>query len=590
MSAHQAIVADQNVLNAQIFFQQLDRLMGASIGVIAVRTREMERAKMLVHEWSSMRGMDFHVWTRLKGFWKYRAIPTVQAEEGEAPQLSVDGEKIADYLAPDEEIGGTISILAAMEHFDKRQSNGDTQRNKFVGVFMGVDQLELTEMPPIHQFIRDHVQRAYECDDRMILLLPLGTEIPQNIAGDIEIIDLDPPSFAELKETFADMEDSIFEALGYKPDADDINGIVQNGLGMTNQEFENSISLAIVDLAEKLRVDKEAEIGAEDFVQIVRQRKLEILKQTSILELMPTMSAKNVGGLDLLKKDLLRTAAAFSPDARAFGVSLPKGIIVVGPPGTGKSLLCKVIADMFGLPGIRFDVSAVYQGLVGSSEANMRMSLKMVEDMAPCILFIDEIEKAISADSGGDSGVSQRILGTFLTWLNDRQDRNVPVYVVASANDVTRMPPEILRMGRFDAKWAISFPSKKEREEILRIHVEKRGHKLTDQEYKLIAAQTETFVGAELEGIVEKALLEDFYQQHDKLQYDTLEHFALTTKPQIKSFPERIIQMRDWAERNAQPASSTATMEVPETTSTGAPALKVRRPRRPGRGIKSANN
>lgn len=588
--SNSAIVADQNVLNAQIFFQQLDRLMGASIGVIAVRTREMDRAKTLLHEWSSMRGMDFHVWTRLMGFQKYRQIPTTM-EEGDAPAIAVDSEAMGDFLKPDDTLQGTDGLFDALEHFDKRYKAGDTGRNKFVGVFMALDQTELSDMPHVHQYIRDHVQRAYEIDDRMILLLPLGTEIPPTLVGDVELIELDPPSFAELKDAFADTEESIQDALGFVPDDNGINSIVQNGLGMTHQEFENAISLAIVDLADKKRLDEDLVLTADDFIDVVRKRKLEILKQTQILELMPTIDISKVGGLDLLKKDLLRTAAAFTPEARAFGVTMPKGYIVIGPPGTGKTLICKVTSSVLGMPGIRFDISAVYQGLVGSSEANMRMCLKMVEDMAPCILFVDEIEKAIASDGGNDGGVSSRILGTFLTWLNDRQDRNVPVYVIASANDVTRMPPELLRMGRFDKKWAITFPAKGEREQIIKIHVEQRGHKLTSIEYKRIAAQTETFVGAELEGIVEQALLEDFYQERDSLQFETLEKFALETKPQVKAFPERIKQMQEWAERNATPASSVASGEADEgTTATGSRPMVIRRPKRRGGAIKSGTN
>lgn len=555
------IIADKTVLNSQKFHRELDRLMGASIGVIAIRTREFERAKLLIHEWSSMRSLSFNVWDIVHGMFKYREIPTVQTDKSSEPELVVDGERVAEYMQPQEKLVQTDQLPDAMEYFEKRQRDGETQRNGFVGVFVGIDDESLRN-PMTQQFIRDHVQRAYDSNDRMILLLPIATNIPPEISGDVEIIDLDPPSFAELRDILGDMTDTITQACNVQLAEDEMDAIVQNGLGMTGQEFDNAISLAVVDAGELLRVNDKAEVNADHFIEVVRQRKLEILKQTQMLELMPQIALSKVGGLDNLKKSLKRTAAAFSAGAREYGVNLPKGFICVGPPGTGKTLICKVTSAVLGLPSIRFDMSAVFQGLVGSSEANMRMALKMVEDMAPCILFIDEIEKSVPpSDASGDSGVSARVLGTFLTWLNDRQDRNIPVYVIASANDVTRLPPELLRMGRFDKKWSLTFPSKVERVEILKIHVEQRGHTLEKLEYQKIAAATETFVGAELEGIVEEALLEDFVAGNEGLQYATLLKVAEGTRPQIKAFPERIGQMKEWAENHATPASSVASFD-----------------------------
>jgi SpoVK/Ycf46/Vps4 family AAA+-type ATPase len=559
-----AIIADKAVLNSQRFHRELDRLMGASIGVIAVRTREFERAKLLLHEWASMRGMSHNVWDINHGMWAYREIPTVSEKPGDTPELAVDGERIAEYMQPLEELPHTLQLFQSLEHFEKRHKNRDTERNSFLGVFVGLSNEELSNTV-VQQYIRDHVQRAYENNDRMVLLLPLATEIPATITGDIEIVDLDPPSFAELKDILGDMVETIAKACRYEPDEEDQDAIVQNGLGMTGQEFDNAISLAVVDAGEIVASDADAEITRDHFIKVVRKRKLEILKQTQMLELMPPVSIKEVGGLDLLKKDLLKTSAAFTPEAREYGITLPRGFIAVGPPGTGKTLLCKATSAVLGLPSIRFDMAAVFSGLVGSSEANMRMALKMVENMAPCIMFIDEIEKAAPpAEGGGDSGVGQRVLGTFLTWLNDRADRDIPVYVIASANDVSRLPPELLRMGRFDAKWSLTFPSKPERQQIFKIHVEKRGHKMTDKDYLALAAQTETYVGAEIEGIVEKALLEDFVAGHPKLQYDTLTKVIRETRPQIKAFPERINAMREWCENHAKPASSSATFDIPE--------------------------
>lgn len=602
MSSPSVIAADTEVINTRVFYSQLDRLMGAAIGVVIIRTREQERAKNLIHEWASMRSLDFHAWTRLRGFWKYKAFPLADIEEGsdEAVTISLDPDKVEEFLRPEEAVPGTDQLYDALDHLHRRFEEGASKRNHFCGLFMGVTSDELAE--PLHQaHIREHVQRAYNCEDRIFMLCPPGMSIPTELMGDVEILDLQPPSYAELNETLEELRDSLDESLpGFLQDEDDIATVIQNGMGMTNQEFEIAVSLAIVDLADKQRKaeqegDKDFELTVDDFVNVIRRRKLEILKQTQILELMRTVPMKNVGGLDLLKQSLQRERKAFTPEARGFGINFPKGFVAVGPSGTGKSLICSATSSELGIPAIRFDINAVYNALVGSSEERMRMCLSMVEDMAPCIMFIDEIDKALSSDGGNDGGVSARILGTLLTWMQEKADKEIPVYVIASANDVTRIPPEVLRKGRFDRIWAVSFPSIEEREAIVKIHVEKRGHKLPAEDYRKIAKQTETFVGAELESVVEAALLDDFYKDADKLTFETLSYHADKLIPQAKAFPKRIAAMAAWAKQNAEPASSQGSFgqpdEEPADKDGRAPGIRPRVKRKPRVGsMKSSEN
>jgi SpoVK/Ycf46/Vps4 family AAA+-type ATPase len=561
------IAADTGILNTQVFYDQLDRLMGASIGVIAIRTREMSRGKLLMHQWASMRGMDFHVWDCLAGFQTYKTLPMADHDDG-LQEIAIESDDVDSYLKPTAQISGTDDLLNAMDHYAQRAGKRESDNNMFCGVFMGVVK-DWIDVPQVQQHIRDHVQRAYQCNDRMILMLTPGTAIPDAILGDVEVIDLPTPSFSEMLTTFKEMEDQIPETLGFVPSDDDRAVITQNSMGMTQQEFENSFSLAIVD--NNARIDNSTTgdivITAHDFVKVVRERKLEILKQTSILELMPDAKMSEVGGLDLLKAELDLQRDAFLPEARAFGINPPKGFLVVGPPGTGKSLVCKAASWQLGLPAIKFDIAAVFNSLVGSSEQRMRMCLKMLEDMAPCIAFFDEIDKGIGngGGGGGDSGVSARIFGTLLTWMQDKQDKNIPVLVIASANNVQHIPPELLRKGRFDDIWSVSFPSDVERAAIFKIHVEKRGHSLAEAEYEKLAKRTHTFVGSEIEAVVEGALRIDFRARAKGIRTETLISKIDSLVPQAKAFPERIEAMSKWCEANARPSSSKATFDLVPT-------------------------
>lgn len=565
--ATNVIAADTGVLNTQLFYEQLDRLMGASIGVIAIRTREMSRGKLLLHQWASMRGMDFNVWTAIDGFWQYRQLPVVDEDGG--AEVAVEQADMQTYLNPHQKVPGTEDIIAGLSLYKRRMDEKLTERTMFCGVFMGVID-DWLKHEIVQQHIRDHVQRAYQNNDRVILMLTPGTTIPDAIVGDVELIDLPTPSFAELQEALSEMEGEIPDEFGFEMTDDDRVNIVQNGMGMTQQEFENAFSLAIVDTSAKLEsLDEtdEYEVTAHDFVKVVRGRKLEILKQTKILELMPEGNIADVGGLDLLKDDLALQREAFSAEARAFGIRSPKGFLVVGPPGTGKTLIAKASSNVLGIPLIKFDISAVFNSLVGSSEARMRMCLKMLEDMAPCVAFFDEIDKGIGngGSGGGDSGVSARIFGTLLSWMQDKQDKDIPVLVIASANNILGIPPELLRKGRFDDIWSVSFPSAVERAAIFKIHIEKRGHTLTADEYKVLAKMSDNFVGSEIEAVVEAALRIDFNKKHKTLQVDTLKDRVDALVPQAKAFPEKIAAMKQWCEQNARPSSSGASFDIEQS-------------------------
>jgi SpoVK/Ycf46/Vps4 family AAA+-type ATPase len=578
MSTETSLGVDTDINNTQRFYNELNRLMGASIGVIAVRTRELERARATLHQWASMRDFQYWTWDRLNGFQEYLKLPLTIGDGEELPELDIGEEDTTRYMRPHRKISPmTIDLMKAFEELSKRAEIKE-ERDRVCAVYVAINDMDLSN-PGTQQHLRDHVQRSYHRGDRVIMLLSPGTEIPMCLQGDIELIDLLPPSFAELAESFSDFEPQIPANFYFEPTDEDRTMIIQNGLGMTQQEFENAISLGIVDMeAQRKKAVKPAPVTAEDFVRVVRQRKLEILKQTQVLSLVPEASIEDVGGLDLLKEHLELRKLGFTPEAREFGITAPKGFLVVGPPGAGKSLIARATANLLKLPLIKVDITSVFSSLVGSSEGKMRAMLQMLNDMAPCVALFDEIDKTMSGGGGtGDSGVSQRIFGLLLTWMQERSEKNIPVLVVASANDVTRIPPELLRKGRFDAIWAVTLPSANERADIFRIHTKKRGHTLTDTDYKKLANLTPRWVGAEIESVIEEALYLDFQKQNPKLTIESLKKCIDDTTPQAKSFADRINALQQWCETNARAASSSGTFEA-EAGAVPTPSVK----RRPG--------
>jgi SpoVK/Ycf46/Vps4 family AAA+-type ATPase len=263
----------------------------------------------------------------------------------------------------------------------------------------------------------------------------------------------------------------------------------------------------------------------------------------------------NVGGLSALKRWLDERSGAFSARAREFGLPEPKGLLLLGVQGCGKSLTAKAIAGLWRHPLLRLDVGAVMNAYVGSSEENMRKAIHVAESLSPCILWLDEIEKAFSGTGGGggdaDGGTTARVFATFLTWM---QEKTRPVFVIATANSIDQLPPEMLRKGRFDEIFFVDLPSKEEREEIFRIHLARRGRNPQAFDITALAAASEGTSGAEIEAAVVEALWKAFPEERDVRQEDLLSSLKETV-PLSRTMAESIEALRGWARHRARPAS-----------------------------------
>ena len=264
-----------------------------------------------------------------------------------------------------------------------------------------------------------------------------------------------------------------------------------------------------------------------------------------------------MGGLEALKEWLVKRSAAFSDQARQFGLPSPRGILLLGVQGCGKSLVAKTVSSLWRMPLLRFDVGRVFGSLVGSSEQNIRRAIQVAESISPVVFWVDEIDKAFrgSRSSGGDmdGGTSSRVFSTFLTWLSEKKS---PVFVVATANDVTMLPPELLRKGRFDEIFFVDLPLQHERKEILRVHLSKR--KLDPKQFDLesLAVASSGFSGAEIEEAIVSTMFDAFYEKQP-VSTDRVLTSLQQTVPLSKTMSEDVENLRKWAAGRARPATRT---------------------------------
>jgi hypothetical protein len=267
----------------------------------------------------------------------------------------------------------------------------------------------------------------------------------------------------------------------------------------------------------------------------------------------PERGLDQLGGLDALKRWLDLRARAWTDEARAFGVDAPRGVFLVGVQGGGKSTCARAIARRWSLPLLRLDVGRLFHGLVGASEANVRRALAQAEAAAPCVLWLDELGRAFGdLTRGGDAGTASRVFGALLTWL---QDRAAHVFVIATSNDVSALPPELLRKGRFDEVFFVDLPSRLERAEVLSIHLSRRGREPARFDLDELSSRTDGFSGAELEQCVVGALLYAFSEQRELELRDLLRAVGETVSLS-KTARESIDALRKWARGRTRPAST----------------------------------
>jgi ATP-dependent 26S proteasome regulatory subunit len=388
-----------------------------------------------------------------------------------------------------------------------------------------------------------HLKNSFKT---IILISPI-MEIPIELEKEITLLNHPLPSREDLSELMdkiiADVKQ--FHQVCIELDENGRERLIQAALGLTVGEAENVFARIIV---------KEARLSAEDVNEVFAEKQ-QIIRKSGLLEYYATNeNFSNVGGLAVLKDWLDKRAQAFSAEARSFGLPPPKGILMLGVQGCGKSLCAKAVSTQWQLPLLRFDMGRMFGSLVGSSEENVRRAIAVAESVAPAVLWVDEIDKAFAGSQGSgstDGGTTARVFGTFLTWLSEK---TAPVFVVATANDISQLPPELLRKGRLDEIFFVDLPTEDERAEIFRIHILKRGRDPEKFELAALKAASKDFSGAEIEEAVNSALYDAFYDKTELRTSHVLQ--AITeTVPLAKTMDEQISRLRTWAEGRARSAT-----------------------------------
>jgi len=402
-------------------------------------------------------------------------------------------------------------------------------------------QLHLDQTDPmLIRRIKDTL-RVAKANGHALILLGCRLKLPPELEHEITHVDFSLPDAAQLGTVL----DGILKSAKLKaPSAAIREAALQSALGLTTTEAENAFALSVV------------ETNGIDH-KIIAREKAHTLKRNGLVEVVAASSLGDIGGLGLLKEWLERRSSAFGASAKAYGLPAPKGLLIVGIPGTGKSLTAKATAGAFGLPLLRLDMGCVFGGMVGQSEANLRSVIQTAEAIAPCVLWIDEIEKGFSGSKSSgstDGGTSSRVFGSFLSWM---QEKTKPVFVVATANDVSKLPPEFLRKGRFDEMFFVDLPDTQERAQIWDIIIQRYNRPPTNYDTVVLSRACEQYTGAEIEAVFIDAMHEAYSDGREPKATDILEAMTRCV-PLAQLMDGEIAALRHWAKGRAREAASRA--------------------------------
>lgn len=416
-------------------------------------------------------------------------------------------------------------------------------RQREPGIFILKDLHPFIDAPATARSLRDAIASFKGMQKNIILMSPVQ-QVPIELEKEVVVLDFPLPDMGELNKV---LTQHIEQNRGRRLTTEAREKLLKAALGLTKDEAEKVYRKAQVTTGRL----------TEDEIDIVLSEKKQLIRRNGILEYIEedaTIDA--VGGLEELKKWLKQRSNAFTEKAREYGLPQPKGMLILGVPGCGKSLIAKTTSRLWSLPLLRLDMGRVYDGsMVGRSEANLRNALKTAESISPAILFIDELDKSFAGSAGSgdsDGGTSSRIFGSFLTWM---QEKKSPVFVMATANRVERLPGEFLRKGRFDEIFFVDLPTPEERQDIFNIHLSKRRKDISRFDLEQLAKIADGFSGAEIEQALVAAMYESFAQDREFTQLDIIAAIRATL-PLSRTMQEQVTALRDWARQRARPAAS----------------------------------
>ncbi|MFH0792936.1 MAG: AAA family ATPase [bacterium] len=513
---------------------ELEILIRARYPIVYVVSWEEERVLRQLDEIGRILNKKVYDWTINRGISRHRG-----AVEG-----AVEGKK------------GTKDPILALKEI---QANSDPS------IYVMRDFHAFLKDSGVLRGLRDLAISLRQTYTSVVLLCPV-LQLPDELEKDVTVVDFPLPNKAELERLLEEITRDLKGNQNFKLELgpETKSKLLDAAMGLTLNEAENVFAKTLVR-AHRL---SEAE------VPMIYAEKRQIIRKTGLLEYYESQAAlQQVGGLDQLKDWVLKRRRAFDAKAREFGLPPPRGILLVGVQGCGKSLSAKAVSKFFDWPLLRLDMGRLFSSFVGSSEFNVRRAISLAESLAPVVLWIDEIEKGFSglqSSAQSDAGTTSRVFGSIITWL---QEKTKPVFVIATANNVEALPPELIRKGRFDEIFFVDLPSPDERQKIFEIHLGQRNRKSQNFDLGRLAAATEGFSGAEIEELVVSALFNVFGEKPD-IETDDIVRAAEQTAPLHVVMREQIEQTRRWAKGRAVPASkyvapadsATATKKSPSDT------------------------
>jgi SpoVK/Ycf46/Vps4 family AAA+-type ATPase len=513
-------------------FEDLKYMFDANYPLIYLASPEYSRIIQKVRSISFRKGYEFNTWDLVDGLQEHKKKEGTNGLEKIKKHPNHEETENPDSLLTFLLKGNLKERANAKEIFLIEDAHKQFSDEKFV--------IQLRK-----------ISERFKAFDKHILLLSPFFKLPIELEKYVTVINMPLPDKIDLEKRLnvvLGKENSINEDLK--------KFLLDAAAGLTDTEADLAFRLA----KEKVGLNK------REAIKIVANEKSQIIRKSGILDYYQTSENldSSVGGLDNLKQWLKLRSKAFERRAKDFGLKEPKGLLLLGVPGTGKSLTAKSIASEWNQPLLKLDIGKVFQAEVGSSESNIRQAIFTAEAIAPCVLWIDEIEKGLSTSGGEkDGGTNSRVFSTILTWM---QEKTKPVFVVATANNISNLPPELLRKGRFDEIFFIDLPTQKERENIFNIHLTKNGQSgITN--FEALSKKSKYFNGAEIEEVVKEAMFSAYIESNEdpKVKLSHLLSACAQIVPLAITMKIKIDGLREWALTRARPASADEEIEKIET-------------------------
>lgn len=524
------------------YIQKLDDMFASAVSVVFTPSREPRRTVEAVKAMGARDNVPVFVWNDVYG-WK------VFTGQNRTVGVPVDADSPVDnfYQALRRILGFKIG-----ENTSNASSRFDYEKGAAYIVMEGTSP-HLGLLPMTTTLLKDYAYSFPETLMSLVLITSESYTIPEELAHDILVVDFDLPTKTDLRHAWESTVVNQYESKNlpipetYIP-GDSVDALVNAASGMTILEAETAYSRAFT-LNDRLFPD----IPVENLLAQVHRSKEDIVKKSQTLEMVNPIPVDSIGGLELLKDWFITRSVCFSEEARKAKVDAPKGVALIGPPGTGKSVCSKAVASILNLPLVRVDLGRLFGSLVGQTEARTRTMLKELEAMAPCIVWVDEVDKAgLSSGANGDSGVSSRLLGSLLTHMSENESG---LFWIFTANRTENLPSEFLRKGRLDEVFSVLPPTWAERCQIFDIHLSKRGINIDDiADFDQVLTESRGFVSAEIEAACKEAKVLSFYRNvpvTSSLLRSTLKGII----PISEAYKDQFDAMTEWAQNNARPSS-----------------------------------